>query len=307
MSPQGQERAPAGSAPNQAATRGAFRQLHRLRVRWAEVDLQGIVFNGHFLLYLDTAVADYWRALALPYVESMQGFGGDLYVRKSTLEYHASARYDEQLDIGIRSVRIGSSSMQFEGAVFRQDTLLVAGELVYVFADPATQKSKPVPADLRALLQGYEAGEAMHTVRTGSWQTLAADARAIRDEVFVHEQGIAAGLDVDAADATDASCLHAVAYNRIGMALATGRLQAAVSGAVKLGRMAVRQALRGAGLGSAVLESLLAAARERGDAEAMLNAPRSATGFFSRRGFTQQGPAFDVAGTPHVAMRRSLR
>ena len=307
MSPQGQEHAPAVSAPNQAATRGTFRQLHRLRVRWAEVDLQGIVFNGHFLLYLDTAVADYWRALALPYVESMQGFGGDLYVRKSTLEYHASARYDEQLDIGIRSVRIGSSSMQFEGAVFRQDTLLVAGELVYVFADPATQKSKPVPADLRALLQGYEAGEAMHTVRTGSWQTLAADARAIRDEVFVQEQGIAAELDVDAADATDASCLHAVAYNRIGMALATGRLQAAGSGAVKLGRMAVRQALRGAGLGSAVLDALLAAARERGDAEAMLNAPRSAAGFFSRRGFTQQGPAFDEAGTPHVAMRRSLR
>ncbi len=197
--------------------------------------------------------------------------------------------------------------MQFEGAVFRQDTLLVAGELVYVFADPATQKSKPVPADLRALLQGYEAGEAMHTVRTGSWQTLAADARAIRDEVFVQEQGIAAELDVDAADATDASCLHAVAYNRIGMALATGRLQAAGSGAVKLGRMAVRQALRGAGLGSAVLDALLAAARERGDAEAMLNAPRSAAGFFSRRGFTQQGPAFDEAGTPHVAMRRSLR
>ena len=307
MSPQGQERAPAGSAPNQAATRGTFRRLHRLRVRWAEVDLQGIVFNGHFLLYLDTAVADYWRALALPYVESMQGFGGDLYVRKSTLEYHASARYDEQLDIGIRSVRIGSSSMQFEGAVFRQDTLLVAGELVYVFADPATQKSKPVPADLRALLQGYEAGEAMHTVRTGSWQTLAADARAIRDEVFVQEQGIAAELDVDAADATDASCLHAVAYNRIGMALATGRLQPAGSGAVKLGRMAVRQALRGAGLGSAVLDALLAAARERGDAEAMLHAPRSAAGFFSRRGFAQHGPAFDAAGTPHVAMRRSLR
>ena len=46
--------------------RNDFRHLHRLRVRWAEVDMQKIVFNGHYLMYFDTAVADYWRALALP-------------------------------------------------------------------------------------------------------------------------------------------------------------------------------------------------------------------------------------------------
>ena len=44
-----------------------FRLHHRLRVRWAEVDLQKIVFNPHYLMYVDTAIADYWRAIALPY------------------------------------------------------------------------------------------------------------------------------------------------------------------------------------------------------------------------------------------------
>ena len=44
-----------------------FRFFHALRVRWVEVDMQKIVFNGHYLMYLDTAVSDYWRALALPY------------------------------------------------------------------------------------------------------------------------------------------------------------------------------------------------------------------------------------------------
>ena len=42
-----------------------FRFFHRLRVRWAEVDMQKIVFNAHYLMYVDTAVADYWRALAM--------------------------------------------------------------------------------------------------------------------------------------------------------------------------------------------------------------------------------------------------
>ena len=58
-------------------TRAAFRFFHRLRVRWAEVDLQKIVFNPHYLMYVDTALADYWRALALPYEQSLQAMGGD--------------------------------------------------------------------------------------------------------------------------------------------------------------------------------------------------------------------------------------
>jgi YbgC/YbaW family acyl-CoA thioester hydrolase len=73
--------------------RSDFRFFERLRVRWAEVDMQSIVFNGHYLMYFDTAVAGYWRALAIPYHETMEYLGGDFYVRKSTLEYEASARY----------------------------------------------------------------------------------------------------------------------------------------------------------------------------------------------------------------------
>jgi acyl-CoA thioesterase FadM len=62
--------------------RQEFRFFHRLRVRWAEVDMQKIVFNAHYLMYVDTAVADYWRALALPYEEAMHLLGGDLYVKR---------------------------------------------------------------------------------------------------------------------------------------------------------------------------------------------------------------------------------
>ena len=64
--------------------------------------MQKIVFNGHYLMYFDTAVAAYWRALAMPYAQTMERLGGDLYVRKATVEYLASARYDDLLDVGMR-------------------------------------------------------------------------------------------------------------------------------------------------------------------------------------------------------------
>ncbi|MBN9407643.1 MAG: YbgC/FadM family acyl-CoA thioesterase [Burkholderiales bacterium] len=283
--------------------RSDFRFFHRLRVRWAEVDMQKIVFNGHYLMYLDTAFADYWRALALPYEEAMHALGGDLYVKKAGIEYHASARYDDMLDVGLRCARIGNSSMTFTGAIFRGDTLLISGELVYVFADPATQTSRPVPPALRAILEGYEAGESMVDIRTGDWATLGGHASQVRTAVFVHEQGIPMEMEWDEADAT---AVHAVAYNRLGQPLATGRLLPAAAGTAKVGRMAVARVLRGSRVGAQVLRALEQAAAVRGDAEVRLHAQRSAEGFYLRLGYAMAGEPFDEVGIPHVEMVRVL-
>ena len=256
--------------------RNDYRFLDRLRVRWAEIDAQKIVFNAHYLMYFDTAIAGYWRAMAMPYAQTMEYLGGDLFVRKATVEYHGSARYDD---------------------------VLVSCELVYVFADPQAQTSRPVPQQLRDLLQAFEAGKPMVEVRTGSWDTLGAQAGAIRTEVFVDEQKIPADLEWDSADA---GSLHAVAYNRFGAALGTGRLLEHVPGVAKIGRMAVRQSVRGSGVGRAVLDALVGAARQRGDREAILHAQLSAAPFYVRAGFNARGPAFEEAGIPHVEMVRSL-
>jgi YbgC/YbaW family acyl-CoA thioester hydrolase len=280
-----------------------FRFLERLRVRWAEVDMQKIVFNGHYLMYVDTAVAGYWRALALPYEETMQHLGGDLFVRKASLEYLGPAVYDDVLDIGIRCERVGTSSLLFQAGVFRAEQLLVGGELVYVFADPVARRPLPVPQELRQTLTGFEAGESMVDVRVADWQALGVDAGAIRGEVFVQEQQIPADMEWDAADA---SCVHAVAYNRLGMAVGTGRLLEHVPGVAKIGRMAVRRALRGSRVGRAVLEALMQAARQRGDREVLLHAQMTAEPFYRRAGFQQRGPVFEEAGIAHVEMVRAL-
>ena len=286
-----------------APQRSGFRYLERLRVRWVEVDMQRIVFNGHYLMYFDTAVAGYWRALALPYHETMARLDGDLYVRKATLEYEGSARYDDLLDVGIRCARIGKSSMLLQAAVFRAEQRLVHGDLVYVFADPATQTARPVPPVLRDVLHGFEAGASMIDVRVGDWATLGNEARAIRDAVFVQEQGIPAALEHDA---DDAQALHAVVFNRLGQAVATGRLVAHAPGRAKIGRMAVSAGLRGAGIGRPLLDALLEAARQRGDHEVLLHAQASAVGFYAGAGFTPRGPAFTEAGIAHQEMFRAL-
>ena len=285
-------------------TRQQFRFFHRLRVRWAEVDMQKIVFNAHYLMYFDTAISDYWRALALPYEATFVALQGDLYVKKATLEFHASARLDDQLEVALKCERIGNASMLFTGAIFRGEEHLISCELIYVFADPVAQRSRPVPAPLRDILLGYEAGQAMFEVAVGDWQTLGEGARTVRGEVFVQEQQIPIELEQDAADAT---ALHVLVRNRLGLVVATGRLLQPAPGVGQIGRLAVNRVLRGSQLGRAALQALLAAAAQRGDFELMLHAQSSAQGFYAAQGFVVRGEPFAEAGIGHIEMVRALK
>jgi acyl-CoA thioester hydrolase len=145
--------------------------ISRLRVRWAEVDMQKIVFNGHYLTYIDTAVAEYWREIGLPYPEGyVERYGSDLFLRKATVEYLGSARYDEMLEIYSRVCKLGRSSMTFNFEIYREtrngrethngreahDAPLVSAELVYVNADPSAMKAAPLPDDVRSRVLAYE-------------------------------------------------------------------------------------------------------------------------------------------------------
>src|SRR6267142_4899135 len=121
--------------------------VSRLRVRWAEVDMQKIVFNGHYLTYIDTAVAEYWREIGLPYPEGyVERYGADLFLRKATLEYLDSARYDDELAVGCRVAKLGRSSMTFHFEIYRgaKPEPLVSAELVYVNADPVRKVAAPL-------------------------------------------------------------------------------------------------------------------------------------------------------------------
>jgi YbgC/YbaW family acyl-CoA thioester hydrolase len=136
--------------------------VHRLRVRWAEVDMQKVVFNGHYLTYIDTAFAEYCRAIGLPYPEGyVDRYGNDIFLRKAAVEYLGSAHYDDDLAVYCRVAKLGRSSMTFQFEIWRDapsasPAALITAELVYVNADPKTMTPAPVPSDLRTRVRGYE-------------------------------------------------------------------------------------------------------------------------------------------------------
>ena len=135
---------------------------HRLRVRWAEVDMQKVVFNGHYLTYIDTAIADYWRAIGLPYPDGyVDRYANDVYLRKASVDYLGSARYEDELCVHCRVAKLGRSSMAFLFEIWREkpsasDGPLIAAELVYVNVDPNTMKAAPLPDDLRSRVRAFE-------------------------------------------------------------------------------------------------------------------------------------------------------
>ena len=131
------------------------------------------------------------------------------------------------------------------------------------------------------------------------WDEARGEARSIRLAVFVEEQSVPVEIEWDE---HDAASVHALAYSPAGEAVATGRLLPDGH----IGRMAVLKAWRGKGVGGAILERLIAAARERGDREIELFAQTHAIPFYRRYGFTESGEVFEEAGIPHQAMRRTL-
>ena len=137
--------------------RSEFTFFHPLRVRWAEVDRQDVVFNGHYFLYFDVAVAEYWRAIGFRYPQDLvDKFGTDIYAVKASAEYHGSATYDELLDVGCRAGRIGRSSLQLVLGIWRGADHLTSGELIYVNADVKTRKSAPWPETVKEAVLAFE-------------------------------------------------------------------------------------------------------------------------------------------------------
>jgi len=137
-------------------TRQDFAFFHTLRVRWAEVDLQKIVFSGHYLTYFDVAFTEYWRATGLPDAMKQHEEGKELFARGTTIEYHAPAVFDDVLDIGVRCAGFGRSSVRFLIGIYRGEDFLVSGELNYVYADVAVRKGTPFPDAWRGVIRSIE-------------------------------------------------------------------------------------------------------------------------------------------------------
>jgi acyl-CoA thioester hydrolase len=134
-----------------------FRFSHPIRVRYSEIDGQKIVFNAHYLTYLDVATIEYFRHVIGPHFLKLAEEGHfDVALVKVTIDFKQPARLDDVIDVHCRVARLGNSSMNFEYMITRDNDVLVEAETVHVNFDPQTGKSRPIPDDIRTKISDFE-------------------------------------------------------------------------------------------------------------------------------------------------------
>ena len=132
-----------------------------------------------------------------------------------------------------------------------------------------------------------------------NWEQAQPVAGPLRFAIFVGEQNVPAGIELDD---QDANCVHAVAFDVDNKAIGTGRLLPDGH----IGRMAVVKEWRRRGIGAEILEALMAEARKRGHAEVVLSAQLQAAEFYRNFGFVAEGKVYEDAGILHQHMRKKL-
>lgn len=134
--------------------RSSYRFHHCFRVRYSEIDGQGIVFNSHYLTFFDTAITEYLRALPYDYRSETEKSGIDYHTVRTLVEYKKPAYFDEELDVCVKVGRIGRSSIRFDFEVHGhgEEDLRTTGEVVWVYTNQATHETEVVDEKLAALM-----------------------------------------------------------------------------------------------------------------------------------------------------------
>ena len=130
------------------------------RVRYSEVDYQGIVYFAHHATYFDVAIHEFFRALPYDYTAVRSTTGTDFNIVRSVVEYRRPLRFDEAFEVEVALGRIGRTSLAFVPAirVAVEAEPRATGEVVWVHADQATMRAVPLPAQLLELLNARSDG-----------------------------------------------------------------------------------------------------------------------------------------------------
>jgi acyl-CoA thioester hydrolase len=139
--------------------RPPFRFAHRTRVGFDETDAQGIVYYGRYMPYFDRARVEYLRLLDLLAPRSAEP---EFVMRAQHVEYHAPARFDDELEVFVRVERLGQTSIRwaFDAYNVATDEHLAGATQTLVAVDPIERRPVPVSPRVRAAV-----GEFEHEVR----------------------------------------------------------------------------------------------------------------------------------------------
>ena len=125
-----------------------------VRVRYGEVDRQGIVYNGNYVAYTDVALEEFFRSKGYPYRDLAEKHGSGICHKKATYEFVSSAYEGDLLEVCVTGIRVGHKSFTMCFEIYRQgeDDLLMRCESVYVGYDEENRCSRPITDLMRSLL-----------------------------------------------------------------------------------------------------------------------------------------------------------
>lgn len=128
--------------------------VHSLRVRYAECDAQGVVFNSHYLAFADIGMTELWREAFGSY-NAMLDRGFDIVVVDARLRFYAPARFDDLLDIEVAVVKLGNTSIVTRHNMTRDGEQLAQVEITHVFVERDTANKTPIPEWARTRLERW--------------------------------------------------------------------------------------------------------------------------------------------------------
>jgi len=117
---------------------------HTLRVRYAECDPQGVLFNANYLAYVDHTITELWRAAYGGY-EVMLGRGVDIVVAEANLRFLGSARFDEEITIEATVVNMGNTSITTAYRFTRAGEPILEATMRHVFVERGTATKTRMP------------------------------------------------------------------------------------------------------------------------------------------------------------------
>jgi acyl-CoA thioester hydrolase len=127
--------------------------------RYAEVDQQGVVFNGHYLTWFDEACTGFLDHLGVTY-PGLISTGHDIQVVHSEIDYLAGVRWRDAVRVAVECERIGTTSFTLRFSVLRgvdgtEEQLAIRGQNVYVVVSTDDWAKRPIPNVLREALGSY--------------------------------------------------------------------------------------------------------------------------------------------------------
>jgi acyl-CoA thioester hydrolase len=135
------------------------------RVGFSDTDAQGIVYYGRYLPYFDDARVEYHRHLELL---AFDAGASQFVMRASNVLYEAPARFDDLLEVFVRTKRIGTSSMANEYAAYRvdDDVLMCTAEQTMVLVEIDARCPTPIPDAYKNVIAGFEGADLELAVRS---------------------------------------------------------------------------------------------------------------------------------------------